>query len=82
MRWTHEEPRSSVKAFNDMARALAESAGDLNLSGVWRKDKNASDSMQDACDAVALPWVLRQALNVLTTLEVCPRGLLGQGNVD
>lgn len=62
-----------------MARALAESAGDLNLSGVWRKDKHASDSMDDACDAVQLPWVLRQALNVLTTLEVNAYVVFGGG---
>lgn len=71
IRWASDKPRDHVKAFNDMARALAASAGDLNLSGIWRKDQAASDSMDDACDAVQLPWVLRQALKVLTTLEVC-----------
>lgn len=70
IRWTSDKPRDHVKAFNDVARALAASAGDLSLTGVWRKDQAASDPMDDACDAVQLPWVLRQALKVLTTLEV------------
>lgn len=41
------------------------------LSGQWHKDKSQSDSMQEACDAVQLKWVLRRALAILNTLEVC-----------
>ena len=41
------------------------------LSGVWHKDRQASDSMEAACDAVQLSWVLRKALVLLNTLEVC-----------
>lgn len=45
--------------------------------GLRRKDKSASDPMEEACDAVKLPWVLKKAVLVLNTLEVCsPEGLL------
>ena len=37
-----------------------------------RKDKQQSDSMEEACDAVQLPWLLKKAVLVLNTLEVCP----------
>lgn len=40
------------------------------LTGVWRKDAEGSDSMDDACDMVALPWILRKALLVLNTLQL------------
>ena len=40
------------------------------LTGRWRKDKAASDSMDAACDAVALPWVLRKAVGVVKVLEL------------
>lgn len=40
------------------------------LSGIWRKDKSASDSMDEACDAVKLKWILRRGLAILNTLEV------------
>ena len=39
-----------------------------------RKDKQQSDSMEDACDAVQLPWLLKKAVLVLNTLEVCTGG--------
>ena len=39
-------------------------------AGVWKKDRAASDSMQEACDFVALPWVLRQALGLLNVLQL------------
>lgn len=46
------------------------------LTGKWRKCKKASDPMDDACEMVALPWVLRKAIAVLNTLEVSgPEGL-------
>lgn len=41
-----------------------------SLTGVWKKDRGASDSMDEACDMVALPWIFRKALMVLNTLEV------------
>ena len=41
-----------------------------SLTGRWRKCKASSDSMEPACDAVALPWVLRRAIAVLNLLEV------------
>ena len=45
--------------------------------GLRRKDKSASDPMEEACDAVKLPWLLKKAVLVLNTLEVCfPQGLL------
>lgn len=39
--------------------------------GLRRKDKSASDPMEEACDAVKLPWLLKKAVLVLNTLEVC-----------
>lgn len=45
----------------------AELAG---LTGRWRKDASASDSMDAACDAVALPWILRKAVGVVKVLEL------------
>ena len=35
-----------------------------------RKDKQQSDSMEEACEAVQLPWLLKKAVLVLNTLEV------------
>ncbi|KAL4526313.1 hypothetical protein Ndes2526B_g00887 [Nannochloris sp. 'desiccata'] len=40
------------------------------LTGRWKKDKNASDSMTEACELIQLPWVLRQALAILSTLDI------------
>jgi hypothetical protein len=40
------------------------------LTGRWRKDGAASDSMDAACDAVALPWILRKAVGVVKVLEL------------
>ena len=41
-----------------------------SLTGQWTKNKAASDDMQEACDALHLPWLLRKALGFLNTLEV------------
>ncbi len=50
---------------------------DGDLKGLCRKDKSASDPMEEACNAVKLPWLLKKAVLVLNTLEVCcPQGLL------
>lgn len=40
------------------------------FTGVWKKDKAASDSMHEACELIALPWVFRQAMTFLNTLHV------------
>jgi len=40
------------------------------LTGTWKKDKGRSDSMDQACEAVQLSWVLRKALKLLSTLEL------------
>lgn len=40
------------------------------VSGVWRKVKEDSDPMDEACDMVALPWVLRRALRFLNVLKI------------
>jgi hypothetical protein len=40
------------------------------LTGTWKKDWEASDPMDAACDLVELPWLLRKALRVLSTLKV------------
>ena len=54
-------------------RALSDIVDDLqrpSLTGRWHKDRGASDAMDEACDMVALPWLFRQALVVLNTLEL------------
>ena len=40
------------------------------FTGVWKKDRDVSDSMHEACELMALPWILRQALTVLNTLQL------------
>ena len=37
---------------------------------VCRKDKKASDSMDEACDIVELPWYLKRAIGFVNDLEV------------
>jgi hypothetical protein len=63
---------TAIRSTNDLAdqasRHLLEDAS--TLTGTWRKDREASDPMTEACDMVALPWILRQALNVLEVLHV------------
>ncbi|PSC67097.1 WW domain-binding 4 isoform X3 [Micractinium conductrix] len=41
-----------------------------SLTGRWKKCKASSDPMDEACDLVALPWVLRRAIGVLNYLEL------------
>jgi hypothetical protein len=40
------------------------------LTGKWKKDKSACDSMVEACELIQLPWILRQALAVLNNLHI------------
>ena len=35
-----------------------------------RKDKGRSDSLDEACDTIQLPWLYRKALALLNTMEV------------
>lgn len=42
----------------------------LGISGKWKKQPLRSDSMDEACDMVALPWVLRKALGFIKVLEI------------
>ncbi len=39
-----------------------------SVTGTWKKLPNKSDSMDEACDIVELPWVFRKALKFLNTL--------------
>ena len=47
-----------------------ERSGANPLTGVWRKDRKASDCMDEACEMVALPWIFRKALLILNTLQI------------
>lgn len=40
-----------------VADGMEASLQETSLTARWRKDKARSDDMQEACDAVALPWV-------------------------
>lgn len=40
------------------------------LSGRWRKDEAASDSMEAACNMVQLPWLYRLAIKILRVMVV------------
>lgn len=67
--------RPTPRALASAAASTSGSAAFLGppptgLTGRWRKDKAASDSMDAACDAVALPWVLRKAVGVVKILEL------------
>eukprot|EP00889_Picochlorum_renovo_P003599 jgi/Picre1/30629/NNA_005990.t1 len=39
-----------------------------SVTGTWKKLPDKSDSMDEACDMVELPWVFRKALKFLNTL--------------
>ena len=39
-------------------------------SGFWRKDSEASDSMNEAMDLIHLNWLIRAAVNVITGLDL------------
>ena len=41
-----------------------------SYSGFWRKDCEASDSMNEAMDLIQLNWLIRAAVNVITGLEL------------
>ena len=40
------------------------------FSGFWRKDSEASDSMNEAMDLIQLNWIIRAAVNVISGLEL------------
>ena len=70
---TLPQPYSSTQHNGISDRQLPQRARSLcseGLTGRWCKDKALSDAMTDACDAVALPWLLRKALGLLKVLEV------------
>jgi len=71
------DTRSLFRDVVPQAIDLAAEAGNFGsapflktLTGRWKKDKNASDSMSEACELIQLPWVLRQALAILNTLDI------------
>lgn len=69
----HRDPRSlaGLAAPRDLAAEAGRWRGPPpSLTGTWHKDRAASDSMTEACDLVALPWVFRQALGLLNTLKL------------
>ena len=41
-----------------------------SFSGFWRKDSEASDSMNEAMDLIRLNWLIRAAVNVISGLEL------------
>jgi len=59
--------RPPVRALEDIVDSLQRAS---SLTGRWHKDKEASDSMEEVCDMVALSWILRKALVLLNTLEL------------
>ncbi|KAK9822357.1 hypothetical protein WJX81_001129 [Elliptochloris bilobata] len=48
----------------------AQADAHAGLTGKWRKDKEQSDPMEEACDLVELPWLLKKAVLVHNTLEL------------
>lgn len=42
-----------------------------HFMGLSRKDREQSDSMDEPCDLIKLPWVYRKALRLLNNMEVC-----------
>lgn len=53
-----------------LAEALKGNGSASNYAGGWRKDSEASDPMDEACDVVELGWVLRRAIGFLNYMEV------------
>jgi hypothetical protein len=41
-----------------------------SYTGYWRKDSEASDSMNEAMDLIHLNWIIRAAVNVITGLDL------------
>jgi hypothetical protein len=74
LRPLQQDPASTLRSLVARAVDLQAEIDSLQprpgLTGAWRKDREASDDMAEACDMVALPWVLRKALAVLNRLEV------------
>lgn len=62
--------RAPLAAASRRNPSSLKAVGDAGLTGRWRKDRARSDAMGPACDAVALPWVLRKAIDVLSVLDV------------
>lgn len=54
-----------------LAQCLQLNSARQAITGRWQKSKEDSDDMTAACEAVQLSWVLRRALGLLNTLEVC-----------
>mmetsp|Transcript_47411 Transcript_47411/g.119998 ORF Transcript_47411/g.119998 Transcript_47411/m.119998 type:complete len:232 (-) Transcript_47411:47-742(-) len=63
---------STAGAPRTLAQAVQENAGATSASyaGLWRKNPDASDPMDAACDAVELGWVLRRAIGLLNQMQV------------
>jgi len=62
--------RGPLGAARSSSRLQAVGPASVGLTGRWRKDRARSDDMTLACDAVALPFLLRRAIAVLSVLDV------------
>eukprot|EP00890_Picochlorum_soloecismus_P002533 jgi/Picsp_1/3280/NSC_06120-R1_predicted protein [Chlamydomonas reinhardtii] len=58
------------KAMQEGGMSIGKTANLTSLTGKWRKNKNKSDCMREACDMVELPFVFRKALAFLNVLEI------------
>ena len=63
-------PGSLLPRALDLEQELAARQPRPALTGRWRKDAAASDSMADAMEMVDLQWVLRQAIKALNHLQI------------
>lgn len=61
------QPPVMIPPTTDMMNARTPS---LNLSGVWIKDKQRSDSMDAACDAMKLNMIMRKAIHLIQGVEI------------
>ncbi|KAL4441807.1 hypothetical protein ABPG77_003723 [Micractinium sp. CCAP 211/92] len=60
------------------AAAAAAAAPPQDLTGVWAKDKELSDSMEEACDVMRLNGLVRTAIRLIKGVEVQTRADSGE----
>lgn len=58
------------KAIQEGGVSVGKTANLTSLTGKWRKNKDKSDCMREACDMVELPFLFRKALAFLNVLEI------------
>lgn len=54
----------------DLASEIDHFRTPASLTGIWKKDRDASDGMKEACDLVALSFILRRAITLLNTFAI------------